>query len=44
MKTLTDNMTQLALISQQQATQQREMIDILARHKDIAERHYQSSL
>jgi hypothetical protein len=44
MKTLTDNMTQLAMISQQQATQQREIIDILARHKDIAERHYQSSL
>jgi gas vesicle protein len=44
MKTLTDNMSQLVLISQKQIEQQREMIDTLGRHKDIAERHYQSSL
>jgi hypothetical protein len=44
MKTLTDNMTQLVMISQKQIDQQREMIDTLGRHKDIAERHYQSSL
>jgi hypothetical protein len=44
MKTLTDNMSQLVMISQKQIEQQREMIDTLGRHKDIAERHYQSSL
>ena len=44
MKTLTDNMTQLVMISQKQIDQQREMIDTLGKHKDIAERHYQSSL
>jgi hypothetical protein len=37
-------MTQLVMISQKQIDQQREMIDTLGRHKDIAERHYQSSL
>lgn len=44
MKTLTDNMTQLVMISQKQIEQQREMIDTMGRQKDIAERHYQSSL
>jgi hypothetical protein len=44
MKTLTDSMTQLVMISQKQIEQQREMIDTMGRQKDIAERHYQSSL
>jgi hypothetical protein len=43
-KGMLERFDQLILTNEQQMKMQQEMLDTMARHKDVAERHYQSSL